>query len=85
MLDLIGLQACRHEVTINKGAAGLRNLQVVRVELQAVVDQVLHLLSHNLHGGVALAAVDPLDAAVSADSFWPKIAAKPSSLIWLAI
>jgi len=38
----------------------LRLLHVLRVETQAVVDQILHLLSDHHHGAIALAAINPL-------------------------
>ena len=59
-LNLLRVETNAEEVPIDKAAAVLLDVEVVRVMRQAVVDQVLHVLRDDHHRAVALTPVDPL-------------------------
>jgi hypothetical protein len=52
---------CADEVTVDAAATSSSGLaEVLRMELQAVVDHVLHVLRNDHHRAVALTAIDAL-------------------------
>jgi hypothetical protein len=59
--NLLRVKPDTHKVTVHMAAAGGFILaEVLRMELQAVVDHILHILRNHHHGAVTLTAIDAL-------------------------